>query len=108
MFLYDNSSTHGTFLNKRRIKSKVYAPVRVGDVIKFGQSTRLYIVQGPPELMPEEGPSKQQRQEMMVLAAQADRKERDAQVQHGLAMFSKFFLSPSRSRKEGNVGGGCG
>ena len=94
MFLYDNASTHGTFLNKRRLKSKVYAPVHVGDVIKFGQGTRLYIVQGPTELMPEEGPSKQQRQEMMVLAAQADRRERDAQVQCRLLIFSQFFLCP--------------
>lgn len=27
-FLYDNSSAHGTFLNKQRLKPQVHAPVR--------------------------------------------------------------------------------
>ena len=33
---------------------------RVGDMFKFGRSTRMYILGGPTELMPEEGLTKKQ------------------------------------------------
>lgn len=41
----------------------------MGDTFKLGQSSRLYILGGPPELMPEEGLSKAQRQQMRALQA---------------------------------------
>ncbi|KAG8076012.1 hypothetical protein GUJ93_ZPchr0006g46260 [Zizania palustris] len=54
VFLYDLGSTHGSFINKTQIKKKIYVKIHVGDVIRFGQSSRLYIFQGPSELMPPE------------------------------------------------------
>ena len=42
MFIYDLGSTHGTFLNKRQVKPRAYIPLRCGDLLKFGQSSRLY------------------------------------------------------------------
>ena len=36
VFIHDCGSTHGTFVNKRRLKPGVHAPVFVGDQIKFG------------------------------------------------------------------------
>uniref|UniRef100_A0A0D9WP82 FHA domain-containing protein n=1 Tax=Leersia perrieri TaxID=77586 RepID=A0A0D9WP82_9ORYZ len=54
VFLYDLGSTHGSFINKTQIKKKIYVEIHVGDVIRFGQSSRLYIFQGPSELMPPE------------------------------------------------------
>ncbi|KAJ8637136.1 hypothetical protein MRB53_011403 [Persea americana] len=53
-FLYDLGSTHGTSINKTQVKIKVYNELHVGDVIRFGHSSRLYIFQGPSELMPPE------------------------------------------------------
>ena len=42
VYLFDLGSTHGTFLNKRKIKEHTYIQLRVGDVIKFGQSSKLF------------------------------------------------------------------
>lgn len=42
-------STHGTFLNKSRIKPRTYVRIKVGHQLKFGNSTRNYILQGPLE-----------------------------------------------------------
>ncbi|KAK9683063.1 hypothetical protein RND81_10G115400 [Saponaria officinalis] len=50
-YLYDLGSTHGTFINKKQVKAKVYVDLHVGDVIRFGHSSRLYIFQGPEDLM---------------------------------------------------------
>lgn len=50
MYLVDLGSTHGSFVNKDKVKPGVYQHVTVGSVIKFGESTRLYHVEGPDEL----------------------------------------------------------
>ena len=42
---------------------------RVGDMFKFGRSTRMYILGGPAELMPEEGLTKKHMQAMKALEA---------------------------------------
>lgn len=40
---------------------------RVGDLIKFGQSTRMYVFCGPAELMPEEGLTRDQKRHLATL-----------------------------------------
>ena len=44
-YLYDLGSTHGSYVNKEKVKAKVYVRVRVGYQIKFGGSSRVYVVE---------------------------------------------------------------
>jgi len=44
-YLYDLDSTHGTWINKSKVSPRTYHRLRVGYVVKFGGSTRLYILQ---------------------------------------------------------------
>ncbi|CAJ1835838.1 unnamed protein product [Sphenostylis stenocarpa] len=53
-YIYDIGSTHGTFLNKIQVEKNTYVDLNVGDVIRFGRSSRLFIFQGPSDLMPPE------------------------------------------------------
>ncbi|XP_026212699.1 kanadaptin [Anabas testudineus] len=46
-YVHDLGSTHGTVVNKNKIPPKTYIRLRVGHVVKFGGSTRLFILQGP-------------------------------------------------------------
>ena len=44
-YLYDLDSTHGTWVNKVKVKPKVYRRLHVGHVVKFGGSSRLHVLQ---------------------------------------------------------------
>lgn len=44
-YLYDLDSTHGTWINKTKVSPQEYHRLRVGYIVKFGGSTRLYILQ---------------------------------------------------------------
>ncbi|CAL8465521.1 g5057 [Coccomyxa elongata] len=79
-FLYDAGSAHGTFLNKRQLKPKSHAALRVGDMFKFGRSTRMYILGGPDELRPEQGLTREQRRTAAALEAKEARKIREQQI----------------------------
>ncbi|XP_047249221.1 kanadaptin [Girardinichthys multiradiatus] len=46
-YIHDLGSTHGTVVNKNKVPPKTYIRLRVGHVLKFGGSTRLFILQGP-------------------------------------------------------------
>ncbi|XP_055956876.1 kanadaptin [Patella vulgata] len=74
-YLYDLDSTHGTWLNKNKVKPNVYHRIRVGHVVKFGGSTRLHILQGPETDQDEES-------ELSVteIKQQRDRQKREAEV----------------------------
>nr|XP_060610087.1 kanadaptin [Anolis sagrei ordinatus] len=49
LYVFDLGSAHGTFLNKARLPPKTYCRVRVGHVLRFGGSSRLFVLQGPGE-----------------------------------------------------------
>ncbi|VDP92149.1 unnamed protein product [Echinostoma caproni] len=55
-YLQDLDSTHGTFVNKRRLPSGRFVRIHVGHVIRFGCSTRLYLLSGPDEDTEQESP----------------------------------------------------
>lgn len=48
-YIMDLGSTHGTKLNKRLIPKKQFIEIFVGDLLSFGASTRVYILEGPDE-----------------------------------------------------------
>ncbi|CAM6090513.1 unnamed protein product [Calypogeia fissa] len=79
-FLYDLGSTHGTFVNKLQVKGREYVPLHVGDIVRFGFSSRLHVFQGPPELIPEEGLTKKERQAQRLVEAAQDRAIREASI----------------------------
>lgn len=54
LFLCDLRSTHGCCVNKKRVKAEEFERLHIGDVLCFGESTRLYAVCGPAELLPAE------------------------------------------------------
>lgn len=47
IYLYDNNSSHGTFINNIRLKAKEMTPLKVGDLIRFGMSPRTFVLQSP-------------------------------------------------------------
>ena len=53
IFVYEMGSTHGTLLNKRRLPAKEHVEMSVGDVLRFGASSRLYCLLGPDNLRKE-------------------------------------------------------
>ena len=44
-YVYDLGSTHGTYLNKRRLDQRCYFRVRIGQMMKFGGSSRLFLLE---------------------------------------------------------------
>ncbi|KAI3414516.1 FHA domain-containing protein [Psidium guajava] len=89
-YIFDIGSTHGTFVNKDQVKKKVYVDLHVGDVIRFGQSSRLYIFQGPSNLMPPEAEIKviknaKMREEMQDREASLRRAREEACLADGIS-----------------------
>ncbi|GAV60086.1 FHA domain-containing protein/BLOC1_2 domain-containing protein [Cephalotus follicularis] len=89
-YLYDLDSTHGTFVNKNQVEKRVYMDLHVGDVVRFGQSSRLYIFQGPAELLPPEKDLKYSREakireEMLDREASLRRARHEASLADGIS-----------------------
>lgn len=72
--IYDLQSAQGTFVNKKKVPPLSYERLRVGDMVRFAASSRLYVVCGPAELMPPEYDSanvRKVREKVVALSAQA-------------------------------------
>ncbi|KAA3671778.1 uncharacterized protein DEA37_0006147 [Paragonimus westermani] len=48
-YIQDLDSTHGTYINKRRLPPGRFVRIHVGYVIRFGGSTRLLLLHGPDD-----------------------------------------------------------
>lgn len=44
-YVYDLGSTHGTFINKSQINPRCYYRLRVGQMVKFGGSSRMFLLE---------------------------------------------------------------
>lgn len=44
-YLIDLGSSHGTFINRRRINSHHYYKIEENDIIQFGENSREYLLQ---------------------------------------------------------------
>lgn len=85
-------STHGTFLNKMRVKPRTFIRMKVGHQLKFGNSTRHYILQGPSE--DEENPS-----ELTITELKEQKVQREAELKQKL-LEAKLSLEKKEKDKE--------
>ncbi|XP_066474749.1 kanadaptin isoform X2 [Tiliqua scincoides] len=74
LYLYDLGSAHGSFLNKARVPPRTYCRVRVGHVLRFGGSSRLFVLQGPEE-------DQEPESEMTVTQLKELRKKQQARLE---------------------------
>lgn len=74
-YVYDLGSTHGTMINKQTVSPKVYYRIKVGHVVKFGGSTRMFILQGPQD--DEEEESRQSATELREFNKNKIKKKKD-------------------------------
>ncbi len=74
LHLIDLGSTHGTFVNKSLLPKQTYQALNIGDVIRFGASTRLYVLSGPDDLIPAEYDSAN----LQTLRAKSERRDAEA------------------------------
>lgn len=73
LFLLFSDSTHGTFVNKTRVKPRTYMRIKVGYQLKLGNSTRNYILQGPPE-------DEDEASELTITEIKAQKAQREAEM----------------------------
>jgi pSer/pThr/pTyr-binding forkhead associated (FHA) protein len=91
-YIYDLGSTHGTFLNKRKIPVKTYIKIRVGYMIKLGGSSRSFILQGPSGDADEES-------ELTITEMKEQKRKFDQELQEKL-MKEKLEREEREKRKE--------
>ena len=66
IYLMDLGSTHGTFMNKKRLDPQAYVPLRIGSSIKLGLSSRSLCLMGsedPPAPTAEAQPAMEVQQQ---------------------------------------------
>ncbi|XP_049821412.1 kanadaptin isoform X2 [Aethina tumida] len=77
-YIYDLNSTHGTFLNKNKLRPGIFVRIQVGHMLRLGCSARTYLLTGPDEDTEEESELtvtelKQKRAEELQKRAEEER-----------------------------------
>lgn len=94
VWMCDLGSTHGTKINKRKLAGMSFEQMRPGDVMKFGESTRLFIVHGPVNQQPQEEESEKLREAREKIAernAKNEVKLKKANMGHGATAVQAIF-----------------
>ncbi|XP_050678448.1 kanadaptin [Leptidea sinapis] len=104
-YIYDLGSTHGTFLNREKLRENHYTRLKVGHQIKFGTSSRTYIVLGPDYDC--EGESELTVTEIKRRAQQM-KMERERMIQEAKEQREKERLEEEKRREEQGIDWGMG
>ncbi|XP_026739832.1 kanadaptin [Trichoplusia ni] len=104
-YMIDLGSTHGTYLNKEKLKPNHYTRVRVGHQIKFGNSTRTYIVVGPD--FDCEGESELSVTEIKKKAEDM-KAERERMIREAFEQREKDRVEQEKKREEQGIDWGMG
>ena len=75
----DLASTHGTFLNHHKLEPQAPELLHVGDQLRFGESTRIYVVTGPEEFLPPEDEAEILARKEKILQAAAEKQKAAAE-----------------------------
>ncbi|CAH0479939.1 unnamed protein product [Peronospora belbahrii] len=101
LYLYDLHSTHGSYVNKKQVVSKEFIRVQIGDILAFGDSTRLYAVCGPQELLPVE-------YESVKLASFREKVIKEREEEHGASWGFRQDAEEEDDDDAADGGGGGG
>ncbi|KAJ3064827.1 hypothetical protein HDU98_011814, partial [Podochytrium sp. JEL0797] len=89
LFLFDLGSAHGTFVNKQRVAARMHVRVREGDLVRFGASSRFFVVVGGPvgeEEVVEEEEVRRQKQRKVAGKVNLEKvEEKEFEVSWGFA-----------------------
>jgi hypothetical protein len=86
LLIIDLESAHGTFVNKKLLEKNLFHQLSVGDFIKFGASTRAYILHGPDTHRPDEYDSENMRayRQKLVDQSTAIQIQQQKEESHGI------------------------
>lgn len=68
MFVYDLGSTHGTFVNKKQVPAFEYVKLQPNDMVRFGQSTRWFVLSGAFEDDADEKEEERPRKKIQIVS----------------------------------------
>ena len=92
LWLWDNKSSHGTWVNKRQVTAGEYVRLYDGDQLRFGASTRIFVLEGGDQ-RPEEMPVAQKPASKPSNTQQQQRQGNFYQVRPSLAVQHQLCYS---------------
>ncbi|KAI8047835.1 SMAD/FHA domain-containing protein [Gilbertella persicaria] len=83
-YLYDMQSAHGTRLNKKPVPAREHVPLKPGDQIRFGESTRICIFDSEKPYDPETEAEERRKKALRERIAQANGQPEEEEVDQGI------------------------